>query len=147
MIWKVVRFVDDHIHLQQAARTTKVGYNAFYDHKLAQIHGLHNFSGTKPNREYWTHDTMDAEKGILRIKAHKRLLSSGPTSRVPSRNANSSANQDGPPTKLSAKTKPNRRWRQLYNKRRKAKKAQQKVQINKKQNASQAPATVIKSDQ
>ena len=32
MIWNVVRFVDDRIHLQQAAGTTKVIYNAFYDH-------------------------------------------------------------------------------------------------------------------
>ena len=89
---------------------------------------------------------MDAEKKILRIKAHKQLLSWVPLSRVPLRNANSSANQDGPPTELSAKTKCNKRQYQLYNKRRKAKKVQQKAQINQKQNASQAPATVIKSD-
>ena len=50
MIWKVVRFVDDRVHLQQAAGYTKVGYNAFYEHKLAQIHGLHNFSGTKASQ-------------------------------------------------------------------------------------------------
>ena len=92
---------------------------------------------------------MDAEKEILRIKAHEKLLYSGSTSRVLLRNANSSANQDGPPTELSAKTKRNRCQGQLYNKRRKAKKAQQKAQINQKQNAnnSQAPATAIKSDQ
>ena len=51
MIWKVVRFVDDRFHLQQAAGNTKVGYNSFYDHKLAQINGLHNYSGTLANRE------------------------------------------------------------------------------------------------
>ena len=28
-IWKVERFVDDRIHLQQAAGATKVGYNVF----------------------------------------------------------------------------------------------------------------------
>ena len=75
MIWKVVRFVDNCVHLQQAAGTTKVGYNAFYDHKLSQIHGQHNFSGTKADREYWTHDMVDAEKEILKIKAHEKLLS------------------------------------------------------------------------
>ena len=89
---------------------------------------------------------MDVEKEILRIKAHKKLLSLGPISRVPSHNANSSANQDGHPTELLARTKRNRRQRQLYNKRRKAKKVQQKAQINHKQNASQAPAVVVKSD-
>ena len=87
---------------------------------------------------------MDAEKDILKIKAHKKLL--GSTGRDPPHNGNSSANQDGSPNELSAKTKRNRRQRQLYNKRRKNKKAQQKAQINQKQNASQAPATVIKSD-
>ena len=52
MIWKVVRFVDDRVHLQQAAGTTKVGYNVFYDYKMSQINGLQDFSGTKADREY-----------------------------------------------------------------------------------------------
>ena len=60
MIWKVVRFVDDRVHLQQAAGVTKVGYNVFYDYKLAQINGNQDFSGTKADREYWTHDVIDA---------------------------------------------------------------------------------------
>ena len=62
---------------------------------------------------------------------------------------NSSANKNGSPTEFSAKTKRNKRQRQIYNKLRKAKKVQQKAQINQKQNAnvSQAPATAIKSDQ
>ena len=114
MIWKVVRFVDDHVHLQQAAGTMKVGYNLFYDHKLAKIHGLHNFSGTKADREFWSLDTMDAEKDILKIKAHEKLL--GAASRAPPRKENSSANQDGSPNELSSKTKRNRCQRQLYNK-------------------------------
>ena len=74
MIWKIVRFIDDRVHLQQAAGTTKVGYNSFYDHKLAQIYGLHNYSGTQADRNYWFHDMMDAEKEILRIKALEKLL-------------------------------------------------------------------------
>ena len=130
MIWKVVRFIDDHFHLQQAAGYTKVGYNAFYEHKLAQINGLHNFSGTKAEREYWTHDTVDAEKEILKIKAHEKLLSSGTMNRGPWRNTNSSVDQNGIPIELSARTKRNRRQRQLYNKHRKAKKAQQSAQNN-----------------
>ena len=114
MIWKVVRFVDDRIHLLQAAGATKVGYNLFYNHKLAKIHGLHNFSGTKADREYWSLETMDAEKDILKIKAHEKLL--GAASRAPPRKENSSANQDGSPNELSSKTKRNRRQRHLYNK-------------------------------
>ena len=113
---------------------------------MSQINGLQDFSGTKADREYWTHDTMDAEKEILKMKAHKKLLSSGTTSRGPSRNANSSVDQNGIPIELSARTKHKRRQCQLNNKRRKAKKGQQKAQNNQKQNASQAPAVVTKSD-
>merc|ERR1712002_953113 len=50
MIWKVARFVDDCVHMQQAASTTKFGYNAFYDYKLYQINGNQDFSGTKADR-------------------------------------------------------------------------------------------------
>ena len=76
MVWKVARFVDDCIHLQQAAGTTEVGYNAFYDNKLAQINGLANYSGTQANREFWTHDQTDTKKKILRIKADEKQISS-----------------------------------------------------------------------
>ena len=53
---------------------TKVGYNIFYDYKLYQINGNQDFSGTKADREYWTHDTMDVKKDILKTKAHKQLI-------------------------------------------------------------------------
>ena len=89
---------------------------------------------------------MDAEKEILRIKAHEKQISSVTQSRGPPRNANSSADQDGYPTELTTRTKRNKRQRQLYNKRRRAKKAQLKAQNNQKQNASQAPAMVTKSN-
>ena len=45
MIGKLQGLVDDRIHLQQAAGTTKVGYNAYYDHKLAHQLGLANYQG------------------------------------------------------------------------------------------------------
>ena len=67
-------------------------------------------------------------------------------SREPPRKENSSANQDGYPTELTTRTKCNKRQRQLYNKRRRAKKVQLKAQNNHKKNASQAPAVVTKSD-
>ena len=143
MIWKVVRFVDDRVHLQQAAGVTKVGYNVFYDYKLAQINGNQDFSGTKADREYWTHNTMDAEKDILKVKAHEKLILQGNPARGPSGNANSAAGQDGVPNQLSSKTKRNRRQRTLYNKRKKAKKAQQAAQNNQK---GQAPAVTVKPD-
>ena len=72
MVWKLARFVDDRVHVQQAAGTTRVGYNAFYDYKNYQIHGNQAFSGTKADREFWTHDTMDVEKDILSSKVMPR---------------------------------------------------------------------------
>merc|ERR1711989_289557 len=98
MIWKVGRFVDDRVHLQQAAGNTRVGYNSLYNHKLAQINGLHNYSGTRADREYWSHDMMDAKKEILRVKAHKKQISSISQSRGPSHNASSSVDRDSNPT-------------------------------------------------
>ena len=56
MLGKLQGLVDDHIHLQQAAGTTKVSYNAYYDHKLAQQLGLANYSGTRSDKEFWAHD-------------------------------------------------------------------------------------------
>ena len=138
MIWKVLRFVDDRIHLQQAVRATKVGYNAFYKHELAQIHG------SKADREYWAQNTKEAEKDILKIKTHKKQLL-GISSGTPSRNENSSANQDGSPIGGQAKTKRNKHQRHLYKKQQKARRAQQKTQNQPKANAAPAPAQ-IKAD-
>ena len=75
MLGKLQRLVDDRTHLQQAAGTNKVGYNAYYDHKLTQINGLANFSGTRADKKFWAHDQNDTEKEILRIKAHEKQLS------------------------------------------------------------------------
>ena len=87
---------------------------------------------------------MDAEKDILKIKAHEKLLVSSGS--APPRSANSSTNQDGSPNELSAKTKCNRRQRHLYAKRQKAKRANQKAQNQPKVNATTDPAPVIKTD-
>ena len=108
--------------------STKVGYNIFYDYKLYQINGNQDFSGTKADREYWTHDTMDVEKDILKTKAHEQLIIKGNPARTPQGNATSAAVQDGVPFQLSAKTKRSRHQHVLYNKRKKAQKVQQAAQ-------------------
>ena len=142
MIWKVVRFVDDRIHLQQAAGATKVSYNSFYEHELAQINGLHNYSGSKADREYWAQNTREAEKDILKIKSHEKQLAGIYSNRTPSRYENSSTTQDGSSIGDSTKTKRNKRQRMLYKKQQKAKKAQLKTQNQPKANATPAPAQV-----
>ena len=126
MIWKVVRFVDDRIHLQQAAGATKVGYNAFYEHELAQINGVHHFSGSKADREYWSQNTRDAEKDIIKIKAHEKLLIGMPSGKALLYNESGSAAQDGNSLKGLSMSRRNKKQRLAYKKQQKAMKAQNK---------------------
>ena len=109
---------------------------------MAQINGVHHFSGSKADREYWTQNTRDAEKDIIKIKAHEKLLAGIPSGKAPSRNENGSAAQDGNSPKVSSTSRRNKKQRLLYKKRQKAKKAQNKQNQPK---AIAAPAPV-KSD-
>ena len=86
---------------------------------------------------------MDAQKDILKVKAHEKLLLQGNQARGPSGNANSAAGQNGVPNELSSKTKCNRCQHVLYNKHKRAQKAQQAVQNKPK---GQAPAVTVKPD-
>ena len=142
MIWKVVRFVDNRIYLQQAAGATKVSYNAFYEHQLAQINGAHHFSGSKADRDYWTQNTRDAEKDIIKIKSHEKLLSGNGTGHAPSSSETSSALQDGISQVSSSRAKHNKRQRFAYKKQQVAKKTMEK-QNQPKAIAASAP---VKTD-
>ena len=144
MVWKLAWFVDDHLHMQQAAGTTKVGYNTFYDYKNYQVHGNQSFSGSKADREFWTHDTLDVEKDILKMQAHQKLILQGNAARAPKGNGSSTAAQNNGLLQLSTKTKRNRRQRALYQKRKKAKAAQQPAPS--KPATTQAPAATGKSN-
>ena len=53
ILGKLYCLVEDRLHLQQVAGTTKVGYNAYYDYKLAKTKGLTDFSGFKADKEFW----------------------------------------------------------------------------------------------
>ena len=103
---------------------------------------MHHFSGSKADREYWTQNTRDAEKDIIKIKAHEKLLAGMPSSRASLRNENSLAAQNGNSSKGPSSSRRNKKQRQLYKKRQKAKKAQNKQNQPK---ATAAPAPV-KSD-
>merc|ERR1712121_368205 len=86
MVWKLARFVDDRIHVQQAAGASRVGYTQFYEYKNYQTYGNEKFSGSKADREFWTHDTLDVEKDILKMQAHHKLLYQCTSSRTPKGN-------------------------------------------------------------
>ena len=123
-----------------------VGYVPFYNYKNYQIFGNEKFSGSKADREYWTHDTLDVEKDILKMQAHQRLLQQSGAGRAPKGNGFSTAAQNNQLLSLqsSSKTKRNRKNRLAYNKRRKAKAAQQLAAS--KPAITPAPAVKGKSD-
>ena len=68
--------VDNRIHLQQAAGTTMVGYNAYYTHKIAQPDGVEKYGCSSAGKEFLAHDQRDTERAILNLKARKKQLSS-----------------------------------------------------------------------
>ena len=98
-------------------------YNVYYDHKLAQINGLANYSRTRANKEFWAHNQNDTKKKILRIKAHKKQLSSVSQNKGQSGSASArSIGGDGNPKIKLARSR-HKRQRELYQKRKKATKA------------------------
>ena len=68
--------MDNHIHLQQAAGTTMVGYNAFHTHKIAQPDGLEKCGCSWAGKEFLAHDQRETERAIQNLKARKKQLSS-----------------------------------------------------------------------
>merc|ERR1712240_562454 len=76
MVWKLARFIDDRIHVQQAAGACSVGYVQYYQYKNTQVFGNERFSGSKADKEFWTHDTFDTEREILKMQAHHKLVAS-----------------------------------------------------------------------
>merc|ERR1712002_907411 len=113
VVWKLARFVDDRIHVQQAAGACSVGYTQYYQYKNTQVFGNEKFSGSKADREFWTHDTLDVEKDILKMQAHDKLLFQSTSGRTPKGNGSSTAAQNNNFLTLqgSSKTKRNRKQR------------------------------------
>merc|ERR1711954_502681 len=147
MIWKLARFIDDRIHVQEAAAACSVGYTQFYHYKNTQIFGNERFSGSKADREFWTHDTFDTEKDILKMQAHQRLVAQSGGQLPKVLTGPNTARKDnylmmpGP-----SKTTRNRRQRHVYNKRRKAKAAQQPGAAKPANTPAPATATTVKKN-
>ena len=147
MIWKLARFIDDRIHVQEAAGACSVGYAQYYHYKNTQIFGNERFSGSKADREFWTHDTLDAEKDILKMQAHHKLVQQA-GGQLPKVLGGTNAARSDNFLSLSgaSKTKRNRKTRQAYNKRRKAKAAQQLGAAKPATTPAPATATAVKKN-
>ena len=117
--------VDDCIYTQQTAGTSQIGYNAFYDQLLAQNSGLGSSRSSRTDKVSLTHGKLDTERKMLKMVARKSSLAASETQKKGcSKPVQSSGSSDGPAAKVSAKSRHNKRQRELYKKRQKARKAQ-----------------------
>ena len=147
MIWKIARFIDDRIHVQEAAGACTVGYTQYYQYKNTQVFGNEKFSGSKADKEFWTHDTFDTEKDILKMQAHHKLVqqASGQLPKVLG-GSNAARKDNYSMSPSAAKTARNRRQRIAYNKRKKAKAAQQPGAAKPANTPAPASATAVKKN-
>ena len=146
MIWKIARFIDDRIHVQEAAGACTVGYTQYYQYKNTQVFGNEKFSGSKADKEFWTHDTFDTEKDILKMQAHHKLVQQA-TGQLPKvLGGSNAARKDNSSSPSAAKTARNRRQRIAYQKRKKAKAAQQPGAAKPANTPAPASATAVKKN-
>merc|ERR1711954_554678 len=146
MIWKIARFIDDRIHVQEAAGACSVGYTQYYQYKNTQVFGNEKFSGSKADKEFWTHDTFDTEKDILKMQAHHKLVQQA-TGQLPKvLGGSNAARKDNSSSPSAAKTARNKRQRIAYQKRKKAKAAQQPGATKPANTPAPASATAVKKN-
>merc|ERR1712240_88248 len=147
MIWKLAQFIDDRIHVQEAAGACTVGYTQYYQYKNTQVFGNEKFSGSKADKEFWTHDTFDTEKDILKMQAHHKLVANS-GGRLPKvlGGSNAARKDNSSLSPSAAKTARNRRQRIAYQKRKKAKAAQQPGAAKPANTPAPASATAVKKN-
>ena len=122
--------VDNHVHLQQSAGTSKVGYKAFYDHKLNHSNGMRHYGCIRASKETLAKDRLETEKAVQISKARQKLLLSeqrkqGKTVVEP---AKAAAGGDGNSRSKAARKRHNNHQRELYQKQKKARRALQTKQ-------------------
>merc|ERR1712082_285677 len=118
--------VDNRVHLQQSASMSTVGYNAFYTHKNSQNHGLKNYGGhARASKGFLAQDRKDTEAAVWNSKARQKLLSSKQKRRAKSSGVEPARTvwKDGNSRIRASRRRHNKRQRDLYQKRKKAKRA------------------------
>ena len=102
-----------------------MGYNAFYDQLLAQNSGLGSSRSSRADKVSLTHGKLDTERKMLKMAVCMSSLAASETQKKGhSELVKSSGSSDGPAAKVSAKSRHNKRQRELYKKRQKARKVQ-----------------------
>ena len=64
--------VDDKVHIQQMAATSRAGYVPMYNLVLEEKNGYADFSGSQTNKEFWTQRKLENENELLKRKAHEK---------------------------------------------------------------------------
>ena len=132
LMGRLLWLVDNQVHTQQMAGTSKAGYVATYQYIQRKKDGNASFSGSRTDREFWAAERLDIEKEILKERAHERQLaglssaSSKKSSARGSANSSEPSESSGAPVK-TGKQKHNAKQRKLYAKRQKAKKSKAKA--------------------
>ena len=118
--------MDNRVHLQQSASLSTVGYNVFYAHKNSLNQGLKNYGEhARASVGFLAQDRKDTEVAVWNSKARQKLLSSKQKRRdksavvEPAR----SVGKDGNSRSRASRRRHNKRQRDLYQKRKKAKRA------------------------
>ena len=118
--------MDNHVHLQQSAGMSTVGYNAFYTHKKSLNQGLKNYGGhARASKGSLAQDRKDAEAAGQNSKAHQKLLSSENWRQAKSSGVETTktARGDGNSKSKASRSRHNKKQQELYQKRKKAKRA------------------------
>ena len=105
---------------------SQVGYNAFYAHKYSHSNGLKHYGYTRANREFLTQDWKEVERAVQHSKACQKLLSSEQKRQAKSSGVETakSVGKDGNSRSRASRSRHNKKQRDLYQKRKKAKRAQ-----------------------
>ena len=118
--------VDNRVHLQQSASMSTVGYTAFYTHKNSLNQGLKNYGEhARASAGFLAQDRKDTKAAVWNSKACQKLLSSKQKRRDKSARVElaRSIGKDGNSRSRASRRRHNKRQRDLYQKRKKAKRA------------------------
>ena len=118
--------VDNHVHLQQSASMSTVGYNAFYTHKNSLNQGLKNYGGhARASEGFLAQDRKDTEAAVRNSKARQKLLSSEQKRQAKSSGVDTAktVGGDGNSKSRVSRSRHNKKQRELYQKHKKAKRA------------------------
>ena len=74
LLRKLHCLVDDCVYIQQCAGRSKVGYEVFYEYKIAHMEDSPNFSSQAAAKDFWAQDKLDSEQRMAQMKSQEEIL-------------------------------------------------------------------------